>query len=115
MQMPRTTLTYLRKAKTSNGCRPDGKMPLLLLRDKAKWPHVSCEFKKKGVFFSKAKNIDDGIKIFPTTVADFRAMTKLFQTQNIPLYMYQLPCEELLNVVIRNGPVESREDGIRND
>lgn len=91
------------------------KIPPIILRDKSQWAKVSSTIKKKGINFSKAQNIADGIRIFPASEADFRALSKYFSNEAIPFHTYQLPSEKLLNVVLRSVPIEIREEDIYND
>ncbi|KAK9737057.1 zinc finger associated protein [Popillia japonica] len=91
------------------------KIPPIVLREKSLWAKLSTEIKRRGINFSKAQNIPDGIRIFPSTEADYRAITKFFTNDKIPYHTYQLPSEKLLNVVLRSVPVEISERDIYND
>ncbi|KAI4457121.1 reverse transcriptase [Holotrichia oblita] len=89
------------------------KVPPIVLRNKSLWFGVSNEIKRKGYSFTKAQNVADGIRIFPTSEADFRGIVKFFVGDNIPFHTYQLPSEKVLNVVLRGIPVEIPEDQIK--
>ncbi|KAK9712731.1 PDZ domain [Popillia japonica] len=89
------------------------KIPPIVLRDKSIWFGVSNEINRKGFSFTKAQNVADGIRLFPTSEADFRGIAKFFTTDNIPFHTYQLPSEKVLNVVLRNIPVEIPDDQIK--
>ncbi|KAI4463235.1 reverse transcriptase [Holotrichia oblita] len=91
------------------------KIPPVILRDKSKWSAICNELKRKGIHFTKAQNIPDGIRIFPTREADYRSLTKFFMTESIPFHTFQLPSEKLLNVVLRGVPVEITEKEILED
>ncbi|KAK9739013.1 hypothetical protein QE152_g9374 [Popillia japonica] len=102
---------------------------LIVLREKSLWAKLSTEIKRRGIHFSKAQNIPDGIRIFPSTEADYRSIirifpsteadyrsiTKFFTNDKVPYHTYQLPSEKLLNVVLRSIPVEISERDIYND
>ncbi|KAK9709219.1 zinc finger associated protein [Popillia japonica] len=89
------------------------KFPPIVLRDKSIWFRVSNEINHKGFSFTKAQNVANGISLFPTSEADFRGIAKFFTTDNIPFHTYQLPSEKVLNVVLRNIPVEIPDDQIK--
>ncbi|KAI4465086.1 reverse transcriptase [Holotrichia oblita] len=91
------------------------KIPPVVLRNKSIWAKISSEIKRRGIQFTKAQNIQDGIRIYPTTVADYRALTKFSMKDNIPFHTYQLPSEKLLNVVFRDVPIEIGEKEIYDD
>ncbi|KAK9686392.1 zinc finger associated protein [Popillia japonica] len=91
------------------------KIPPIVLRDKTQWPKISTEIKRRGINFSKAQNIADGIRIYPIAASDFRAITKFFSSDKIPYHTYQLPSEKLLNVVLRSIPIEITEKDIYDD
>ncbi|KAK9701311.1 zinc finger associated protein [Popillia japonica] len=91
------------------------KIPPIVLRDKTQWSKISTEIKRRGINFSRAQNIADGIRIYPIAEADFRAITKFFSTDKIPYHTYQLPLENLLNVVFRSIPIEIAEKDIYDD
>lgn len=91
------------------------KIPPIVLRDKTNWARISTEIKRRGINFVKAQNIPDGIRIFPSTEADYRAITKFFSNDSIPYHTYQLPSEKLLNVVLRGIPVEVAVEEIFKD
>ncbi|KAK9708159.1 zinc finger associated protein [Popillia japonica] len=93
----------------------DAKIPPIVLRDKSRWSRVSSEIKRRGISFTKAQNIPDGIRIYPSSEADYRMLTKFFSDDQIPYHTYQLPSEKLLNVVLRGVPVEIEEKEIYDD
>lgn len=71
--------------------------------------------KRRGINFTRAQNVTDGIRIFPSTASDHRALTKFFIADKIPHHTYQLPSEKLLNVVLRGVPMEITEEAVFND
>lgn len=91
------------------------RIPPIVLRNKTLWSKVSSEIKRKGIAFTKAQNIPDGIRIYPSAESDYRSITKFFSNQQIPYHTYQLPSEKLLNVVLRGVPVEIAEKEIYDD
>ncbi|KAK9717214.1 hypothetical protein QE152_g24274 [Popillia japonica] len=92
-----------------------GSVAIACPRVKTNWAKISTEIKRRGINFSKAQNIPDGIRIFPSTEADYRAITKFFSNDSIPYHTYQLPSEKLLNVVLRGIPVEVAVEEIFKD
>ncbi|KAK9679287.1 hypothetical protein QE152_g40147 [Popillia japonica] len=70
------------KAKISapTSAPANDKIPPIVLRDKTAWAKLNAEIKRKGINFTKPQNISDGIRIFPSTESDYRAITKLFST-----------------------------------
>ncbi|KAK9717231.1 hypothetical protein QE152_g24282 [Popillia japonica] len=71
------------------------------------------EIKRRGYTFTKAQNVSDCIRLFPSSEADFRGIVKFFTNDNIPFHTYQLPSEKVLNIVFRGVSVEIPEDQIR--
>lgn len=67
---------------------PNDKIPPIILRDKTQWAKTSTTIKQKGINFSKAQNITDGIRIFPASEADFRALSRHFSSDGIPFHTY---------------------------
>ncbi|KAK9703807.1 hypothetical protein QE152_g29118 [Popillia japonica] len=62
----------------------------VVLREKTGWGRLSGEIKRRGINFTKAQNVTNGIRIFPSTANDHRALTKFFTTEKIPHHTYQL-------------------------
>ncbi|KAK9738169.1 zinc finger associated protein [Popillia japonica] len=118
----RPQLPTMAPAQAAEKTRPDppppvsdAKIPPVVLRDKTRWSQVSSEIKLRGISFTKAQNIPDGIRIYPSSEADYRTLTKFFSDDQIPYHTYQLPSEKLLNVVLRGVPVEIEEKAIYDD
>ncbi|KAK9717212.1 zinc finger associated protein [Popillia japonica] len=102
--------------QTPHTCGEDPPPPLpVVLRDKTGWSKLSAEIKRRGINFTKAQNVTDGIRIFPSTASDHRTLTKFFSNDGIPHHTYQLPSEKLLDVVVRGIPQEIAEEEIFND
>lgn len=103
-------------ARNGNGpVAESGTIPPIVLRDKTKWTALSGELRRKGLSYSKAQNIPDGIRIYPNTEKDFRGVTSFFSMQSVPYHTYQLPSEKLLNVVLRGIPLEIPIEDVQRD
>lgn len=89
------------------------KIPPIVLRDGSKWLAVSDEFRRLGYNITKAKSIREGVRFFPATSDDYRAITSTFDKKGLPYHTYQLPEDKLLNVVFRDVPTGIPESEVQ--
>lgn len=82
------------------------KIPPIVLHKKERWTSVSGELRRKGWKYDKAMNTAEGIKMFPTTEEDFRAITGFPKSHGKQFHSYMLPEDRQLRVVIRGLPLE---------
>ncbi|XP_074042182.1 uncharacterized protein [Leptinotarsa decemlineata] len=77
--------------------------PPIVVRQKNKW----VQFTKLAAFhkvnFTKV-NIADGIKVQPSSVEDYRSMSKLLVRKKIPHHTYTLPEDRQIRAVFRGVP-----------
>ncbi|CAH0547096.1 unnamed protein product [Brassicogethes aeneus] len=76
------------------------KIPPIILRNKTRWTMVSGAITAAGHSFSRATNIQDGVKNFPDTSDDYRAITKFLSENGEEYHTYQLPEESMVQAVI---------------
>lgn len=103
-------LGQIQGLNTKDSLPPVEKIPPVVLREKTRWGKLSVEIKRRGINFDKAQNIS-----LPSTATDYRPLTKFFLSDSIPHHTYQLPSEKLLNVVLREVPVEISEEEVYNN
>ncbi|CAH0556540.1 unnamed protein product [Brassicogethes aeneus] len=89
--------------------------PAYILRNKSRWTMVSGAITAAGHTFSRATNIHDGVKIFPDSSNDYRAITKFLTENGEEYHTYQLPEERMVQAVIRGLPLEIDIKDIKND
>lgn len=83
--------------------RPEKIPPVILHRDETtkSWNEVSTLLRSHTISYTKAKAVVGGIRIQPSTVNDFRRMTKLFDVEKLPFHSFSLKSEKPLKVVLR--------------
>lgn len=79
-------------------------IPPIVLRDPAAWLDLSKTFNEKRINFLTAESTQDGVRIRPTTVDDFRKIVHIMDEQQLPYHTYQLPEEKQLHIVLRGIP-----------
>lgn len=105
----------LSKGRNDNTVINNDPIPPIILRDSTKWAKVTRLMGINKLNFSKAQNITDGIRFYPSSEDDFRGITRLLDSESLPYHTYQLPSEKVLNVVIRGIPIGISEEEIRQD
>lgn len=89
--------------------------PPVILRDAAKWIQAANLFRDKNIAFLKAKSVEDGISIQPSTEDDFRAMTREFDRLGYPYHTYRLQKDKPLSIVIREVPAALDAAKVKSD
>ncbi|CAG4966364.1 unnamed protein product [Parnassius apollo] len=89
--------------------------PPVFLRDKAKFTQLSKTCYDAGIKYDHAVNLGEAIKIIPTSIEDFRAITRLFTAERISYHTYALPEERKVRAVIRGVPFEFSNEEILED
>lgn len=86
----------------------------MILHDKKSWTELSTVFTAKIISISKAINVKDTIRIVPSTVDDFRAVTKELDTRNLAYHTFILKEDrpKLLRVAIRGIPENIPDEAI---
>lgn len=91
------------------------KIPPVTLQDKTKWDFLTAEFRRTGIQFSHARNLNEGIKIQFSTIDSFRSATKLLRNANIGFFTYTTQDEAKLRVVLRGIPEHYTGQEIKED
>lgn len=108
-----TTKTFTQSTATPQ--KTETKISPIIVRDKTKWTEISRKLTDKNIHYTKAKLIQTGIQIEPTTEDDYRRIYKTLKDYNTQFYTYQLRSEQTLKVVLRGVIQEITEDEIRDD
>ncbi|KAK9891742.1 hypothetical protein WA026_016539 [Henosepilachna vigintioctopunctata] len=59
------------------------KISQVILRDKAVWTRVNQKMKMSNITITKAKNVNEGISITPSSSSDYRALTKMLDKSRL--------------------------------
>lgn len=102
-------------AESEQNPQTEEKIPPIVLRQKEKWLRLSQLIKEKRLSVTKAQTINDGIRINPATVNDFRSITKMLDHEKFKYHSYQLPSEKLLHVVIKGIPEPTPAEDVKED
>lgn len=89
------------------------KIPPIVIRDGSRWLAVKAEIERRGLKIAKARRTREGVRFFPASASDYRAISTMMNKDGHPFHTYQLPEEKLLNVVIRDIPVGVPEQEVR--
>lgn len=85
--------------------------PPIVIRNKAKWVSIAGHISSSKLNFTKARVIQDGIQIQPTTQQDFRGITRLLDMGKEEYHTFLLPEEKPMRVVLRGiDPAINIED-----
>ncbi|GJQ66692.1 hypothetical protein Trydic_g19913 [Trypoxylus dichotomus] len=95
---------------TSAVPKKEGRIPPVVLRDKARWMRVNAEIQQLGVNIVKVVNAQVGIRIQPATASDYRRLVEIVTNMKVPFHSYQLTEEKPLKIVLRGLPEEIQED-----
>ncbi|KAL3272029.1 hypothetical protein HHI36_022493 [Cryptolaemus montrouzieri] len=90
--------------------KKQGKIAPLIIREKEKWKNVNTEMKVKKINYLKAKLIQQGVQVEPTTEEDYRKLFKLLKEKKVAFYTYELKSEKKLKVVLRGVMQENTEE-----
>ncbi|KYB26582.1 hypothetical protein TcasGA2_TC034815, partial [Tribolium castaneum] len=90
-------------------------IPPIFLRDAEKWQHFSSVANERKFGFTKARSVNDQIRIQTTTVADFRSFTKFIDEEKIPYHTFTLPEEKNIRVVLRGISVQVYMEAVLQD
>lgn len=116
---PRTTTpTSQSRPPTPSQVAPTKKQPLpppLFVHDKSKWTEVSNRMSVKKINFSSARNTQEGIRVQVPSSSDYRELTKLLKSMNVPFHTFTLPEEKKLRVILRNIAKEVPSEAISED
>ncbi|GJQ71900.1 hypothetical protein Trydic_g3010 [Trypoxylus dichotomus] len=93
----------------------DSRVPLVVLREKARWMAVHAELSQQGMRTTKVVNTNVGIRIQPATAADYRQVVRIVSEMKVQYHSYQLTEEKPLKVVIRGISEEITEEEIIGD
>lgn len=88
-------------------------VPPIILRDSKLWNNLSLYLKENNIKFVKAKSTNEGIKIYPSTVDDYRKTVKHLDLKKHPYYTFQLPNDKHLHIVIRGVPTSYNTDEVK--
>nr|XP_023021795.1 uncharacterized protein LOC111510150 [Leptinotarsa decemlineata] len=91
------------------------KIPPIVVRQKDKWVKFIKTAAEQKINFSKAVNLHDGIKVQPVTPDDYRRLSRLLVTENIPHHTYSLPEDRQIRAVFRGVPEHFTIDDIREE
>ncbi|GJQ76352.1 hypothetical protein Trydic_g2073 [Trypoxylus dichotomus] len=100
---------------TSAVPKKEGRIPPVVLRDKARWMRVNAEIQQLGVKIIKVVNAQVGIRIQPATASDYRRLVEIVTNMNVPFHSYQLTEEKPLKIVLRGLPEEISDEEIQED
>ncbi|GJQ87994.1 hypothetical protein Trydic_g12920 [Trypoxylus dichotomus] len=93
--------------------KKEGRIPPVVLRDKARWMRVNAEIQQLGVKIVKVVNAQVGIRIQPATASDYRRLVEIVTSLGVPFHSYQLTEEKPLKIVLRGLPEEISDEEIR--
>lgn len=94
------------------------RIPPVILRTKecsASWTQVSALMRNRKISYAKAKTTEEGIRIQPQSADDYRAMTRLFESEKLPFHSFLLKSEKGLRVVIKGLDRNISEDDVKSD
>lgn len=91
------------------------RVPPVVIRNKSMYSQISTHFKNSKINFSRATNVEEGVKLFPETPNDYNNMIKFLETQKIPFHSYRLPEEREIHVVLRGVLEDWTEEKIKKD
>ncbi|GJQ79066.1 hypothetical protein Trydic_g18471, partial [Trypoxylus dichotomus] len=100
---------------TSAVPKKEGRIPPVVLRDKARWMRVNAEIQQLGVKIIKVVNAQVGIRIQPATASDYRRLVEIVTNMKVPFHSYQLTEEKPLKIVLRGLPEEISDEEIQED
>ncbi|GJQ70093.1 hypothetical protein Trydic_g22567 [Trypoxylus dichotomus] len=93
----------------------EGYMPSVVLRKKARWTTLNTEILRRGIRTTKVVNTKVGIRIQPTTPADYRQMIQVVRALQLQCNSYQLMEEKPLKVVLRRVTEDITKDELNQD
>ncbi|CAG4951404.1 unnamed protein product [Parnassius apollo] len=95
--IPLMSLDIPTPTKPSSRCAPvlakKQVPPPVFLRDKAKFTQLSKTCYDAGIKYDHAVNLGEAIKIIPSSIEDFRQLTRLFTAERVSYHTYALPEE----------------------
>lgn len=91
------------------------KAPPIVIRAKEKWIQVNTLFTNNHIQITKAKTINDGIRVQTPDAENFRKAIKTLNQHKIEYHTWQLPSEKLLHVVLRGVPEPVEPELIRTE
>lgn len=87
----------------------------IVIRNHDQWNHISFEFRERKLDYTKAKHTAIGIKITPTTIADYRGMTKYLDATGFKYHTFTLKKDKPLKLCIKGIPPNYTEEDIKED
>ncbi|GJQ79571.1 hypothetical protein Trydic_g16416 [Trypoxylus dichotomus] len=93
----------------------EGRVPPVVLREKARWTTLNTEILRRGIRTTKVVNTNVGIRIQPTTADDYWQLVQAVTALNMQFHSYQLTEDKPLKVVLRGVPEDIAEDEINKD
>lgn len=112
---PTTKKTLQGQNRQQTDIKTTKKITPIIIRDKQKWTEISRTMTDRNISFTKAKMVQSGIQVTPTTDMDYRQTYKLLKTQNVQFYTYTLTTDKTLKVVLRGLIQEITEDEVAAD
>ncbi|GJQ76684.1 hypothetical protein Trydic_g5205, partial [Trypoxylus dichotomus] len=112
---PVTKTNPKRTSAPSDVPKKEGRIPPVVLRDKARWMRVNAEIQQLGVKIVKVVNAQVGIRIQPATASDYRRLVEIVTNLRVPFHSYQLTEEKPLKIVLRGLPEEISDEEIQED
>ncbi|GJQ86964.1 hypothetical protein Trydic_g20270, partial [Trypoxylus dichotomus] len=93
----------------------EGRVPPVVLREKARWTTLNSEILRRGIRTTKVVNTNVGIRIQPTTADDYRQLVQAVTALNMQFHSYQLTEDKPLKIVLRGVPEDITEEEISRD
>jgi hypothetical protein len=87
----------------------------IVIRQPDKWVQISKKLHKENIQYTKARSTPEGIKVYPTTVTDFRKITAYLDNQKYEYHTYQLQQDRSLKTVMRGIPLSIQIEEIQKD
>lgn len=87
----------------------------IILRDITKWTNCANHLKEHKINYTRVRQADGGIKIYPTEVSDYSKIIKYLEHQKYPFHTFHLPEEKHLNIVIRGIPTNLSPDEVKQE
>lgn len=90
-------------------------VPPIILKDTSKWLNCSNYLKANNINFSRARQADGGIKIYPIEPKDYKIIIHFLGDQKYAFYTFHLPEEKHLHIVIRGNPINFSPKDVKNE
>jgi hypothetical protein len=87
----------------------------IVIRQPDKWVQISKKLHSENIQYTKARSTPEGIKVYPTTVTDFRKITAYLDKQKYEYHTYQLQQDRSLKTVMRGIPLSIQIEEIQKD